>query len=80
MVFEKIQIISADFNETFAPVVKISQYDYFGCCHNWELLQIYVDNVNLHKDLSKEVYMKLPPDFSFTKSCQVCRNKKSCSL
>ena len=55
-----------DYNKTFAPVTKITSIRTFltrAAAKGWELHQMDVNNVFLHGDLDKEVYMSTPPTF-----------------
>lgn len=56
-----------DFEETFAPVVKMTTVRSMLkiiAAENWEVHQMDVHNAFLHGDLHEEVYMKLPQGFS----------------
>ncbi|XP_074306310.1 uncharacterized protein LOC141641553 [Silene latifolia] len=80
VIFGNHQIEGIDFGETFAPVVKMVTILFFlavAAINRWELHQMDVHNAFLHGDLSKEVYMRLPPGFSKGKEGKVCRLRKS---
>ncbi|KAL9267985.1 Retrovirus-related Pol polyprotein from transposon RE2-like protein [Drosera capensis] len=66
-----------DYNETFAPVVKMTTVRCFlsvVAVKGWEL---DINNAFLHGDLYEEVYMKLPSGFSTHFCGTVCRLRKS---
>jgi Reverse transcriptase (RNA-dependent DNA polymerase) len=74
------QTYDIDYDETFAPVAKMSTVrTLISLAGNegWKLHQFDVNNAFLHGDLLEEVYMKVPPDFG-TKQIvgKVCRLKK----
>ena len=74
------QIKGIDYNETFAPVRKMSTVRVFlavAISKGWELHQMDVCNAFLHGDLEEEVYMKLPSGYSSSVPSQVCRLRKS---
>ncbi|KAJ3699335.1 hypothetical protein LUZ61_003040 [Rhynchospora tenuis] len=74
------QIQGVDYAETFAPVAKMVSVRTFlavAAIKGWALHQMDVHNAFLHGDLHEEVFMRLPPGFSSSKSGKVCRLRKS---
>jgi len=75
------QTYGIDYDETFAPVAKMSTIrTLISCAANfgWPLHQLDVKNAFLHGDLQEEVYMEIPPGFSkYYTTGKVCRLKKS---
>ncbi|KAG7578293.1 Retrotransposon Copia-like N-terminal [Arabidopsis thaliana x Arabidopsis arenosa] len=74
------QVEGLDFDETFAPVVKMTTIREFlkiAAVKGWVVHQMDVHNAFLHGDLEEEVYMRLPPGFVSQDKSKVCRLKKS---
>jgi Reverse transcriptase (RNA-dependent DNA polymerase) len=75
------QTYGIDYDETFAPVAKMSTVrTLISLVANggWKLYQLDVKNVFLHGDLLEEVYMEVPPGFGTKQTVgKVCRLKKS---
>lgn len=74
------QIEGKDYNETFAPVLKMTTVCTLlrlVAARNWKVYQMDVQNAFLHGDLDEEVYMKLPPGFRHFHPEKVCRLRKS---
>ena len=75
------QTYGIDYDETFAPVAKMSTVrTLISCAANfgWPLHQLDVKNAFLHGDLQEEVYMKIPPGFANEQTLgKVCKLKKS---
>lgn len=74
------QVEGEDYDETFAPVVKMNTVRTVlrtVAANNWEVYQMDVNNAFLHGDLEEEVYMKLPPGFRHSHPDKVCRLRKS---
>ncbi|XP_074276920.1 uncharacterized protein LOC141600577 [Silene latifolia] len=80
VVFGNHQTEGVDYDETFAPVAKLTTVRAFltvAAANKWHLHQMDVHNAFLHGDLEEEVYMRLPPGFQSPVPCLVCRLKKS---
>ena len=63
-----------DFEETFAPVARISSVRALlvvVVASKWDIFQMDIKNAFLNGDLSEEVYMQPPPGFS-VESNKVC--------
>ncbi|WVZ66155.1 hypothetical protein U9M48_015421 [Paspalum notatum var. saurae] len=75
------QTYGIDYDETFAPVAKMSTLrTLISCAANfgWPLHQLDVKNAFLHGDLQEKVYMEIPPGFMNKHTIgKVCRLKKS---
>ena len=75
------QTYGIDYDETFAPVAKMSTVRILISCaanFGWPLHQLDVKNAFLHGDLQEEVYMEMPPGFVTPETeGKVCRLKKS---
>ncbi|XP_074318061.1 uncharacterized protein LOC141654847 [Silene latifolia] len=74
------QVEGIDYNETFAPTVKmvtVRTLLAIAAAKGWDLHQMDVHNAFLHGDLNEEVYMKPPPRYSSDSNGKVCRLQKS---
>ena len=74
------QVEGIDYNETFAPVAKMSSICLvlsLAALHNWEFHQMDVKSAFLHGDLHEEIYMEQPPGYVQNNSSLVCLFKKS---
>ena len=74
------QVEGEDYEETFAPVAKMTTVRTFlqiAASRNWEVHQMDVHNAFLHGDLKEEVYMRPPPGFKGSDKNKVCLLKKS---
>jgi hypothetical protein len=75
------QTYGIDYDETFAPVAKMSTVrTLISCAANfgWPLYQLDVKNAFLHGDLREEVYMEIPPGFGTSQTHgKVLRLRKS---
>jgi Reverse transcriptase (RNA-dependent DNA polymerase) len=75
------QTYGVDYEETFAPVVKMNIVrTLISCAVNlgWDLCQLDVKNAFLHRDLKEEVFMEIPLGFANEQlRDKVCRLKRS---
>lgn len=75
------QVYGIDYAETFSPVAKLDTVRVLlsvaaNC--DWPLHQFDVKNAFLHGDLTKTIYMEIPPGFEGEfKEGEVCRLKRS---
>ena len=74
------QTYGVDYQETFAPVVKMNTVRILlslAVHYNWQLIQYDVKNAFFHGDLDEEIYMNIPPGFEGNTSNKVCKLKKT---
>ena len=53
-----------DYSYTFSPMAKLTSIRLcisLATTHGWDLHQLDIKNVFLHRDLTEEVYMEQPP-------------------
>ena len=65
------QEYEVDYEETFAPVAKMTMLRTIitiVASQNWSLYQIDIKNAFLHGDLKEVIYMKPPPDNTIKRS------------
>lgn len=76
-----MQTYGVDYQETFAPVAKMSTVRVLlslAANFYWYLEQFDVKNAFLHGELEEEIYMDVPPGFKGNlKSNKVCKLKKA---
>lgn len=80
VIYGNHQVQGIDYNETFAHVAKMVTVCIFiavVAVKNMKVHQMDVHNAFLHGDLSKEVYMNVPPCFKNTNPNIVCKLKNS---
>ncbi|CAL8109306.1 unnamed protein product [Prunus armeniaca] len=69
-----------DYEETFAPVAKLNIVRVLlslAANLDWPLHQFDVKNVFLHGELTREVYMDIPPRYNTTKTGTICKLRKA---
>ena len=75
------QTYGIDYDETFAPIAKMSiarMLISLAVNKDWKLHQLDVKNAFLHGELMEEVYMDVPPSFGTIQTIgKVCRLRKS---
>jgi Reverse transcriptase (RNA-dependent DNA polymerase) len=75
------QTYGIDFQETFSSVAKLNTVRILlslAANLDWPLHQFDVKNAFLHGDLEEEIYMDIPPGYSYSgSSSQVCKLKKA---
>ena len=80
VVFGNKQEYRVDYEETFAPVAKMTivrMVISIVASQGWPLHQMDVKNTFLHGDLKEDIYMVLLPCLSSTSSSDVCKLKRS---
>ena len=75
------QTYDIDYDETFAPIAKMSTVRTLISLvvnKDWKLHQLDVKNAFLHEELMEEVYVAIPPVFGTIQTVgKVCRLRKS---
>ncbi|CAL9011071.1 unnamed protein product [Prunus brigantina] len=74
------QTYGIDYEETFAPVAKLNTVRVLlslAVNLDWPLHQFDVKNAFLHGELTKEVYMDIPPGYNTTQTGTVCKSRKA---
>ena len=74
------QQFGLDYEETFAPVAKMTTVRtiiVIAASKSWQIHQLDVKNAFLHGDLKEEVYIKLPTGMSSPLPNIVCKLKRS---
>jgi len=74
------QEYGVDYEETFAPVAKITTVRTIlaiAASQSWQLHQMDVKNAFLHGDLQEAIYMKLPFGMTISSLHDVCKLKRS---
>ena len=74
------QIEGFNYNETFAPIVKMTNMRRFLAvivAKGWHLHQMDVTNAFLLGDLNEEPYMAMPPFFHTSNPNKACQLRKS---
>jgi len=68
-----------DYFDTFSPVVKIAIVRVvlaLASIHRWTIQQLDVNNAFLHRDISEDVYMTVPPGVSISGTPKCCKLHK----
>jgi len=74
------QEYGVDYEETFAPVAKMTSVRTILCIaasQGWPLHQMDVKNAFLHGDLKEDIYMSPPPGLFSSPSSAMCKLKRS---
>jgi len=74
------QEYGVDYEETFAPVAKMTTVRTIlaiAASQSWQLYQMDVKNTFLHGDLQEAIYMKLPSGMTTSSPHDVCKLKRS---
>ena len=76
-----VQTYAVNYSDTFSPVAKLTFVRLFislVASYNWNLHQLDIRNVFLHRDLQEEVYIKQSPGFVAQGEIRkVCHLRKS---
>lgn len=79
--FDNRQEHGVDYEDTFAPVVKMTTVQTvlaIAGFQSWPLYQMNVINEFLHGDIKEKVYMHLLPEFPYSSKAEIVRVR--CSL